>query len=305
MSQKHKRRLIQNGINPTRFSRGQVKFYTYLIPICLVMALPIVFFFMNAFKPMEELLAYPPRFYVNRPTLDNFRRLFSISSSTTIPASRYLFNSILSTALVMAASLCMSVSAGYALSKKRFKLRGAMMEINNLALMFVAVAVMIPRYFVIAYTGLQNNFFANVVPLLAMPVGLFLVKQFIDQVPDTLVEAAVIDGAGDFRILWRIIVPLVKPALATVSILSFQLSWNNAEASMLYINNETYKTFAFYMQNLSAGGSSFLQNAAGGNSTAGAGVAAAAMLIMFLPNLILFIVLQSQVMNTMTHSGIK
>ena len=305
MTKRSKRRLIQNGINPTRFSRGQIKFYTYLVPICLIMALPIVFFFMNAFKQMEELFAYPPRFYVNRPTLDNFRRLFSISSSTTIPASRYLFNSILSTALVVTASLCMSVSAGYALSKKKFRLRGPMIEANNLALMFVAIAVMIPRYFVIAYTGLHNTFLANVVPLLAMPVGLFLIKQFVDQIPDTLVEAAVIDGAGDFMILTRIIVPLVKPALATVSILVFQLSWNSAEASMLFINDETLKTFAFYMQNLSAGDSSFLQSAAGGNSTAGAGVAAAAMLIMFLPNLILFIVLQSKVMNTMAHSGIK
>ena len=305
MTAKRKRGLIQNGINPTRFYRGQIKFYSFLVPICLIMALPIVFFFMNAFKPMEELFAYPPRFYVNRPTLDNFRQLFSISSSTTIPASRYLFNSILSTVLVVTASLCMSVSAGYVLSKKRFRLRGAMIEINNLALMFVAIAVMIPRYFIIAYTGLHNTFLANIVPLLAMPVGLFLIKQFVDQIPDTLVEAAVIDGAGDFTILARIIVPLVKPALATVSILAFQLSWNNAEASMLFINDETLKTFAFYMQNLSAGGSSFLQSAAGGSSTAGAGVAAAAMLIMFLPNLFLFIVLQSNVMNTMTHSGIK
>ena len=305
MRKKGKRRLIQSGINPTRFSRGQIKFYACLIPICLVMALPVVFFFMNAFKPMEELFAYPPRFYVNRPTLDNFRQLFSISSSTTIPASRYLFNSVLSTLLVVVTSLCVSVSAGYVLSKKKFRLRGSLMELNNLALMFVAVAVMIPRYFVIVYTQLHNTFLANVIPLLAMPVGLFLIKQFMDQIPDTLIEAAVIDGAGDFTILTRIMAPLVKPALATVAILSFQLSWNNAEASLLFINNETYKTFAFYMQNLSAGGSSFLQDAAGGNSTAGAGVAAAAMLIMFLPNLILFIVLQSKVMNTMTHSGIK
>jgi ABC-type glycerol-3-phosphate transport system permease component len=291
--------------NPTRFSRGQIKFYLYLVPICAVMSLPIVFFFMNAFKPMEELFAYPPRFYVKKPTLENFRRLFSISSSTSIPASRYLFNSVISTAVVMAVTPFVSAAAAYALSKKKFRLKNVMMEINNLALMFVAAAVMIPRYFVVVYAGLQNTFSANVVPLLCMPVCLFLVKQFTDQIPDTLVEAAFIDGAGDFKILTRIIVPLVKPALATVSILSFQASWNNSEASSLYIDDETLKTFAFYMQNLGADGSAFLQGASGGNGTAGAGVSAAAMLIMFLPNLILFVVLQSQVMNTMTHSGIK
>lgn len=121
-------------------------------------------------------------------------------------------------------------------------------------------------------------------------------KQFIDQVPDSLVEAAVIDGANDYKILTSIIIPLIKPALATVAILAFQISWNNTEASALYLNKETLKTFVFYM--------STLRNTSG-NLVAGQGIAAAASLIMFLPNLILFIILQSKVMNTMAHSGLK
>lgn len=293
---KKKGRLNISGVNPQKFSKGQLKFYIYLIPLAIFMMLPIVFIVMSAFKPMEELFAYPPRFFVKKPTLDNFRQLFSISGETRVPASRYLFNSILSTVIVMAATLYMSAAAGYILSKKKFKGKSMLFSINNLALMFVATAVSIPRFFVIATVGLQDNFLANVIPLLAMPVGLFLIKQFVDQIPDALIEAAVIDGASDYRILSKIIIPLIKPALATVAILAFQSAWNNTESSTLYINNETLKTFSFYLSTLSN---------VSGNTVAGQGIGAAASLVMFLPNLVLFIILQSQVMNTMTHSGLK
>jgi len=137
---------------------------------------------------------------------------------------------------------------------------------------------------------------AHIIPVLAMPVGLFLVKQFIDQVPDSIIESAVIEGASSYRILRSIVIPIIKPALSTVAILSFQASWNSVEASTMYINNETLKNFAFYMSTLSN---------STGNIVAGQGVSAAASLIMFLPNLIIFIVLQSRVMNTMAHSGLK
>lgn len=289
-------RLKRNGINPQRFEASQLKFYAYLIPIVLVTALPIIFIFVNAFKPIDELLAYPPRLFVRQPTIRNFVALFNLSSSTNIPVSRYLINSIISTALVMVGTLFISVSAGYVFSKKKFRGVKTLFQINTVALMFVPTAVAIPRYFVITYTGLYNSFLAHVIPLLAMPVGVFLVKQFIDELPDALIEAAVIDGASDYQILRRIIIPLVKPALATLMILTFQSAWNSSEASSLFITNESLKNFAFYMTHLG--------NTAG-NSIAGQGVGAAAALIMFLPNLVLFIILQSKVMSTMAHSGIK
>ncbi len=287
-------RLKKNGINPQHFTAGQLKFYAILVPICVFMALPIVFIFMNAFKPLDELFAYPPRFYVRNPTWDSFRALFAISSTSNIPASRYLFNSIISSLATVLCTLVISTSAGYALSKKRFRLRPALMEINNLALMFCSVAVAIPRYFVISYMGLLDNFWSNVIPLLATPVGVFLVKQFIDGLPDALIEAAVIDGANDYQILIKIIMPLVKPALSTLTITTFQSAWGSEVASTNYINNESLKTFAFYLHTLSASG-----------TVSGQGVAAAATLILFVPNLIIFIFMQSKVMSTMAHSGIK
>ena len=296
MAGRKKRYSIQrNGVNPQHFSSGQIKFYLYLIPLAVFMALPSVFIFFNAFKPMDELFAYPPRFYVRNPTWNNFTTLFSMTANSDIPASRYLFNSILSTALVVVGTVWISVSAGYTFSKKRGKGISLFQRLNTLALMFVPVAVAIPRYYIIVTLGLQNNFLAHIVPLLAMPVGVFLVKQFIDQIPDALIEAAVIDGAGEFLILRRIIIPLAMPALSTVVILAFQSSWNSVEASTMYIDNEALKNFAFYLSTFSGAS----------NGVAGQGVAAATTLIQFLPNLVLFIIMQSKVMDSMVHSGIK
>lgn len=284
------------GINPSGFDRSQIKFYAYLIPVAAFMAIPILFIVANAFKPIDELFAYPPRPYVQRPTLENFRQLFSISGTSNVPASRYLLNSLLITGIAVFASLYISASVGYVFSKKRFRGRDKLFAVNTLALMFVPVAVAIPRYFVVVYTGLHDNFLAHILPMLAMPVGVFLIKQFIDQLPDALIEAAVIDGASDFKILHKIILPLTKPALATLAIQMFQTAWNSVEASTYFIDTESLKSFSFYMTTLS--------NTAG-NSVAGQGVSAASALILFLPNLILFIILQSRVMNTMAHSGIK
>lgn len=286
------------GINPQGFHVSQIKFYFLLVPLSALMLLPIIFIVSSAFKPADELFAYPPRFFVSNPTLKNFNDLFTVLSKTGIPVSRYLFNSLLITLVTVAASIVVSSAAAYALSKKRFGLKRTLFAINNVALMFVPIAVTIPRFLVIEQLGLLNTFWVHVLPVLAMPVGLFLLKQFMDGVPDEVIEAAQIDGASDLRIYWRIILPMIQPAIATIAILTFQAAWNNAEISTLYINNESLRTLAFYLGTLTT-------TTTGANAVAGQGIAAAAALIMFLPNLIIFIILQGQVMSTMSHSGLK
>ena len=290
---KRRHHLRANCVNPQHFSSGQLKIYAFLVPFCLVTALPLVFIFVNAFKPLDELMAYPPRFYVKNPTFENFRTLLAASSETNIPATRYLFNSIVSVIITVIATIIISVCAGYVLSKKRFRIRTALMEINNLAMMFCGVAVAIPRFLVIANIGILDTFWANIIPLLATPVGVFLVKQFIDGLPDALIEAAIIDGANDFHIMYKIVIPLIKPAISTLTITTFQAAWSATEGSTMLINNETLKTFPFYISTLNSG------------MVSGQGLAAAATLLLFLPNLIVFIIMQSKVMNTMAHSGIK
>lgn len=289
------------GINPQGFHVSQIKFYILLIPLSVVMLLPIIFIFSNAFKPPDELFAFPPRFFVTNPTLDNFTDLFSKLTTSGVPVSRYLFNSILITVVTLVASILVSSAAAYALSKKRFKLKRMIFSINNIALMFVPVAVTIPRFLVIERLNLLDTFWVHILPVLAMPVGLFLLKQFIDGIPDEVIEAAQIDGATDLRIYWGIILPMIRPALATIAILTFQAAWNNAEISTLYINIESLRTLAFYLSTLTATAAT----TTGAAAVAGQGIAAAAALIMFLPNLVIFIFLQRQVMSTMSHSGLK
>ncbi|MBK9121613.1 MAG: carbohydrate ABC transporter permease [Chloroflexi bacterium] len=286
------------GINPQGFHVSQIKFYVFLVPLAGLMLLPIVFIISNAFKPPDELFAFPPRFLVVNPTFKNFTDLFSKLTNAGIPVSRYLFNSILITVVTLAASIVVSSTAAYALSKKRFKLKKMLFAINNVALMFVPIAVTIPRFLVIERLGLLNTFWVHILPVLAMPVGLFLLKQFIDGIPDEVIEAAQVDGASDWWIYWRVILPMIRPALATIAILTFQAAWNNSEISTLYVNNESLRTLAFYLGTLTT-------TTTGANVVAGQGIAAAAALIMFLPNLVIFILLQSQVMSTMAHSGLK
>ena len=284
------------NVNPKKFDKTQIKFYLFLIPMATFMILPVVYIVNQAFKPIDELFMFPPRFFVRKPTFKNFVDLFRAASGTGVPMTRYLVNSILITTIAIGLTLLITTATAYALSKKEFKAKNTLFSINQMALMFVAIAVAIPRYLIIDMIGLNDTFLVHIIPYLAMPVGLFLVKQFIDQVPNELIEAAKIDGAGDWHILTKIIIPLVKPALATVAILTFQMIWNNTESSNLYIITETKKTFSFYLTTLTANQAV---------SIAGAGMAAAAGLIMFLPNLLIFVIMQSRVMDTMSHSGIK
>lgn len=282
-------------INPEKFERGQIKIMIIVLPLVIFMALPLIYIINHAFKPMEELFAFPPRFFVRNPTLENFTKLIKFSRTSGTPLSRYVFNSILVTCLTVGLALLLTTMSAFALSKIKFKGREMMLQINQIAIMFVATAVLIPRYIVICKLGLIDSVWAHVLPLVALPVALFLVKQFVDQVPDSLIEAAYMDGATDFHVYLKVIIPMSRPAIATAAILIFQQVWTNMETSNYYFNDDSMKTLTFYMNSL--------VNV--NNTVAGQGMSAAATLIMFLPNLILFCILQNSVMNTMANSGIK
>ncbi len=294
-NRKKKRGDFQGSrINPRHFSTGQIKFYIILIPLALFMILPVVMLINRAFMPLGELFAFPPHIMAHNPTLNNFKSLFALSSTTGVPMLRYLLNSVLVTLMTVALNLVITILGAYTFAKKNFKGKAVLFEINQLALMFVPTAVAISRYLVITKLNLTDTWLVHVLPLAAMPVGLFLVKQFTDQIPDALIEAAVMDGAKELTIIRKIIVPLIRPALATSIVLTFQQVWMATEASNNYVSNDTMRTLAYYLNSLSTN-----------NAIAAAGMTAAASVLLFLPNLIIFICMQSQVMNTMSHSGIK
>ena len=287
-------RFLGTVVDPKRFSRTQLKFYFILVPLALFMILPVVMIVNRAFMPLGELFAFPPHIFVHDPTMTNFKNLFSLSSTTGVPFLRYLLNSVVITVLTVLLNLAVTIFGAYAFAKKRFVGKKFLFEMNQLALMFVPTAVAISRYIVISGLGLIDTVAVHVLSLAAMPVGLFLVKQFTDQIPGALLEAAVIDGARERHIIFRIVVPLIRPALATSVVLTFQQVWMAVEASNNYTTDDSLRTLAYYLNSLSTN-----------NAVAAAGMSAAASLILFLPNLIIFIWMQSQVMNTMSHSGIK
>jgi len=283
-------------INPTRFHKSQIPFYSFLIPFSVLMILPILFILNHAFKPQSELFAFPPRFFVRRPTTDNFIELSRIVSASGVPFSRYFVNSLFVTVIGVTFAILITALSAYALSKLKFKGKKFLFELNTLALMFVPIAVQIPRFLVIARSGLIDTYAAHILPVVVLPVAMFLIKQFIDQTPNELIESAKIDGASEMQIFFKIVMPIIAPAIATVGILAFQIIWNDTTTSVLYINDESKRTMAFYIMSLTS---------SMGNTVAGQGIAAAASLLMFIPNLLLFIFLQSKIMNTMAHSGIK
>lgn len=267
-----------------------------LLAAAAFLSLPIIFIINHAFKPFNELFLFPPTFWVRMPTTSNFFDLFLRSQDGIVPFTRYLFNSIIVAVLTLVTVILSSCMAAYVLSKHKFAAKNIIMGGIMLALMFAAEVVAIPRYLIISWLNINNTYIGHILPFIASPVAVFLMKQFVDQIPNELIESAKLDGASEFRVFYNIVMPLAFPAVATISIFTFQDVWGNVEASTLFMQNETMKTLPYYMMSLTSGVS---------NVVAGQGMAAAASLLIFLPNLIIFLAFQKRIMETMLHSGVK
>ncbi|MGO4494802.1 carbohydrate ABC transporter permease [Paenibacillus sp. 2RAB27] len=270
--------------------------YVLLTLLSLFMLMPIAFIFMNSLKPLSELFIYPPPIFVRQPTLQNFIELFAVTSASVVPVTRYLFNSVVVAALTVIGVVVVSALCAYPISKHKFPGHKVFFAIILLSLMFAPETVHIPQYLVITRLHIMNTYWGHILPHIAAPVSVFLMKQFIDQVPDELLEASKIDGAREWTVFMKVVMPICMPAVATVAILAFQSTWSNVNTSALYMQDEAMKTFPFFL--------STLVNTTA-NSVARQGANAAAALILFLPNLIIFLIFQRKVIATMAHSGIK
>jgi len=279
-----------------QIDRTQVILLIGLTLLAIFMLLPLVYMFNHAFKPLHELLLFPPTFIVREPTIQNFTDLLSLTQSTFIPVTRYIFNSVIVTALATAGMVFTGSLCAYPLSKHKFPGDKIFFGAIMVSLLFATEVIAIPRYVVVQSLGIMNTYLGHVLPMIALPVGVFLMKQFMDQVPSELMEAAKIDGASEIRIFLRVVLPLVTPAMATITIIAFQSAWGNAETSTLFMQDDAMKTLPFYMGTLTS-------NLA--NSVARQGAAAAGALVMFIPSLIIFLVNQRKFIATMAHSGIK
>ena len=270
---------------------GNILVAVMLLVLGAFMALPIVYSVVQAFKPMEEIFIFPPRFSVKNPTTKNFKLIGQLSGGLWVPFSRYLFNSVFVSIVGTAGNVIISSMAAYPLAKHNFPGKKMLFRLVTVSLLFTGGVIELPRYIVMAKLHIINTYWALILPVVASSMGLFLMKQFMEQINNSLLEAAQVDGMNELQIFFNIVMPMVKPAWLTQIIFAFQGIWSMTGGN--YIYKENLKLFPTALSQIQSGG------------IARAGVAAAAALVMLIPPIIMFLVTQSSLMETMAHAGIK
>ncbi|XEC97718.1 carbohydrate ABC transporter permease [Paenibacillus tarimensis] len=270
---------------------GNLSLFSFLAVMGAFMALPLVFAINAAFKPLDEIFLFPPKLFVRNPTLNNFADLFSLMANSWVPFSRYIFNTVFITAAGIIGHVLIASAAAYPLAKHKFPGRNILFAIVVLALMFSFHVTQVPNYMIMSWIGLVDTYWALIIPSFAFPLGLYLMKQFMEQIPDALLESAKIDGANEYRIFWSIVMPNVRPAWLTLIILLFQMLWGNQGNGFIY--SEQLKSLHYALDQIIFGG------------IARQGVAAAVALLMMSVPILFFIFAQSRIIETMATSGMK
>jgi ABC-type glycerol-3-phosphate transport system permease component len=275
-----------------RSAGGNFLIFTTLTIFGIFMALPLVYALGNAFKPLNELWIYPPLLLPMNPTFKNFTDLFLLLQNSWVPISRYFFNTVFITVVgtggqVLFASLC-----AYPLAKHKFPGAKFIFSVIVLSLMFNTAVTSIPNYITMVNLGWVDTYWAIIIPAAGSSLGLYLMKQFMENsIPDSILEAAKIDGANEFRIFWTIVMPNVKPAWLTLIVFTVQGLWNMGASIFIY--SEQLKTMTYAISQILAGG------------LARAGVGSAVSVVMMAVPISVFIFTQSNIVQTMSSSGMK
>ncbi|MDR0494811.1 MAG: carbohydrate ABC transporter permease [Treponema sp.] len=286
-----KRKKLVGGRRLNRSYGGDAFIIGILIIFGLFFAYPLVYAINNAFKPLNEIFLFPPKLWVSNPTMNNFQDLFIIMSKSWVTFSRYIFNTVLITAVGTGGLILVASMGAFVVSKYQFPGAKTFFMTVVITLMFSGYVTAIPNYLVMTRLGWVDTYLSVIVPAFAMPIGFFLLKQFIDTIPNTLLEAAKIDGAREWGIFIWIVLPMIKPAWLTVMIFSVQNLWNARASNFIY--SEQLKTLPYALSQIIMGG------------IARAGVGAAVTLFVMIVPLVLFIMAQSNILQTMASSGIK
>ena len=288
---KKKLRFRKHEKKLNRSAAGNSVLFTIMIICGIFMALPLVMVINNALKPLDEIYQYPPKVFVKNPTLENFSDLFILMNSTWVPFSRYIMNTIIITGGGMVGHVICASLAAYPLAKHKFPGRSFLFKIVTLSMMFSWTVTQIPQYMIISKIGINNKYWALILPACAYGMGLYLMKQFMEQIPDSLMEAARLDGASEWKIFSSIVMPNVKPAWLTLAIFQFQQMWGNSGG--LFLRDEELKPLQYALQQVTAGGA------------ARAGAGAAVTFIVAAVPITFFLFCQSNILETMTTSGVK
>ncbi len=276
---------------PNRSILGDIGVYLFLFLMGLAMAFPLIFAINASLKPLDELFMFPPRVFARNPTLNNFSDLFVNMGKSTVTFSRYIFNTVFITAVGTAGHLLIASMGAFVLAKYQFPGGQAFFKLVTIAMMFTGYVTQIPNYLILNKLGWIDTYWAIIIPAFAMPIGFFLMKQFMEGLPTSLIEAAKIDGANEWRVFSTIVMPNVKPAWLTMIIYSVQALWNNPNA--MYIYSEEKKTLVYALTQIQSGG------------IARTGQAQAVMIIVISVPILIFIFSESQILETMASSGLK
>ena len=285
------KRLRVKEAKVSRSTGGTLAIFIFLLVVGVVFMLPLYLSVINAFKPIEEIMVYPPKWYVSRPVMSNFVTLNRLATSFWVPLSRYVFNSAFVAMVATFLQIMLSSMAAYPLAKLNFVGKKFLNKLIEWALLFGGGVSAFPVYLVMSQLHLINTYWALILPVVASTMNLFLIRQSMSQMENAVLEAARIDGAGELKIWWNIVMPNMKPAWITAMIFAFQGIW--ASTGGIYIYDESYKMLPSVMQQIAGGG------------IARTGATAAASLVMMLPPIVLFVVSQKFVIDTMGNSGMK
>lgn len=282
----------KSGVRLSRSFGGNILVFLFLLIIGFFMAIPLVYAIIQSVKPLDEIFAYPPKFFVRNPTFDNFISVYQLTQNLWVPLSRYIFNSLFISVLGTGLYVVIAAMAAFPLSKHRFPGKKIISLLVVWALLFRSEVTGVSQYIIISELGMINTYLSMLLPPLASTFGVFLMMQFMETaIPESVLEAARIDGASEYRIFFSIVMPSVKPAWLTLVIFTFQSMWNATGVS--YVYDESLKTLPSVLSNISSGG------------LARAGASSAVAVLLMVPPIVIFLISQSSVMDTMAHSGIK
>ncbi|MCQ2496903.1 MAG: carbohydrate ABC transporter permease [Lachnospiraceae bacterium] len=288
---KPKRRLFKRAKKLNRSMAGNTMLFVVMIICGLAMVVPLVMVINNCLKPLDELFQFPPRIFVKNPTLENFSDLFTLMNDSWVPFSRYMLNTVIITGGGMIGHVIIASLAAYPLAKHNFPGKKILFSMVVLSMMFSWQVTQTPQYMIISWLHINNTYFALILPACAFGMGLYLMKQFMEQLPDSLMESARLDGANEWKIFWNIVMPNVKPAWLTLAIFQFQQMWGNSGST--FLRDEQLKPLQYALNQIVAGG------------PARAGAAAAVTFIIAAVPITFFLICQKNVLETMTSSGMK
>ncbi|SNY65915.1 carbohydrate ABC transporter permease [Paractinoplanes atraurantiacus] len=259
-----------------------------LMPLALLFVLPLVQMVLTSFMSSAEINQFPPQLLPTSLHLSGYRALL-----TETPALRWLFNSVLVSVVSVIGHLILCSTAGYGFARLKFAGRGVAFLVIVATVMIPIQLLMIPTYLMFARIGIVDTLAAAFVPWLASAFGIFLMRQFFLALPVELEEAALIDGCGTWRTFWSIVLPLARPALATLAIFTLLSSWNDLLWPLVAISDDNRFTLQVGLANFQGMRRTEWSQLMAGNVLATA------------PLIVAFLIAQRKFIATMTFSGLK